>query len=239
MRGSPGSDGAYYFLSCFHSSMNSSVTLHPTYPSSDLLQLQVQIDPMPAHFLGTAFDMVLDGNWKFERFELCGDFVNDHHVIKLVAALPHEHKVVVGVSVPDTKDKVWTGNCLGTFTFRLPGRNRSPSRVDFEHGYLSVYNHGRQDLPQTTWRSLLLPTHGLHQQKTQQDPGDTSFSQEMKDLSTGAVAKSNILLPFDAPLARFYETMGIFLLLMLLFFLLLALYFYFRKAFRDDPSKKS
>lgn len=236
--GAPESAVPHYFLSRFFFCMNSSVTFHPTYLSSDLLQIQVQIHPMPAHFLGAAFDMVLDGDWKFERFELCGDLANDKNVLQLVAAHPAEHKIIAGISVPDAREKVRTGNCLGTLTFHLSNSHHTPSRVDFDHGYLSVYNNGRHDLPQTTWQSLQLPRAGALEQETLQNSGYASLSQEVKGVSAPAVAQSNVLLPFDTPLARFYETMGLFLLLSLLFFLLSALYYYFRGASRDEPSKK-
>lgn len=131
------------------------VSVQAKFPGTNLAEFDVMASHLPDNFLGMAFDLVVPGDWRFDRAGLCGDFLHhDSEVLQLASALPQDHRVVFGLAMTGNRAKVADG-CVAAFYFHFEGSGGT-GRVGFERQVMSVFdpgvqNGGRRDLGDVQW----------------------------------------------------------------------------------------
>jgi len=118
--------------------------------SSDTLRADVTFEHVPDHFLGAAFDLVIDGpEWSLKGYESGQIFHGNNEVLELVVQRQSPQRIVFGVSL--TKDllvKVPDGK-IASFMLSVP--SDGSMKLHFTHGVVSIYEQGRKDIGGVRW----------------------------------------------------------------------------------------
>lgn len=202
--------------------MTPTMTIQTGYFQPDVVRVDVVAGGLPANFLGTAFDLTFEGNWRFDHDELCGFFdQEDGHILQLVSSQPQNHRVVFGLAVASGEYSKPSDGCVASFYFHV--QELKTGKISFENARISVYQNGRRDMPDVQWEGgfINLPLYSKAPQVTQEM---TLTQQTVKTLQADLFRSLA-----DPSLVNVYGVLLITLALALAVFLGILAYFRFRR----------
>ncbi|GEM_PF-3983783 len=130
--------------------------------ADDLYRLDVVCEHLPKNFLGTAFDIVMNKDFKYENFQPGTVFESPKNTIAL--AVQKDQHIIFGISLKRGFAVKNSKGVVASFHVHLPAQGKL--ELGFTNGILSIFDRQRKDLASIVWEKSAVMLEDIKKNKS-------------------------------------------------------------------------